>query len=104
MNRLFFSISLTVALLGCTASPPVTDAVATGMLKTREYIVIMYASLGEPLYSVHSPDGTLLEQDLNMETMVARYPDLEYLRDNDAIDWAGIDNDLRLPVRRPVDQ
>ena len=91
MKSLIF-IAVSLLLLSACATN-VSNGVATGMLKTRTYIVTLYASPAAPLYSVHNLDGALLDQDISMETMIARYPDLEYLKKNH-IDWAGIDSEL----------
>jgi hypothetical protein len=71
------------------------------MLKTRDYLVTLYASQGEPRYAVHSLDGTLLEEDLDMESMVAQFPALGYLKENGNIDWAGLDS-ATTPTRNPA--
>jgi len=92
MKRLIF-IAVSLLLLSACATD-ISNGVATGMLKTRTYIVTLYASPAGPLYSVRNLDGALLDQDISMETMIARYPDLEHLEKNNHIDWAGLDSEL----------
>jgi hypothetical protein len=58
-------------LSACSESDRNTAPVATGILKTREYIITLYAAPAGPLYSVQDLDGTVLEKDINMETMGA---------------------------------
>lgn len=87
-------IAFSLLLLSACAADDDNSGIATGMLKTREYIVTMYAGTNGPLYSVRGLDGTLLDQDISMDTMVARYPELNYLQDNDSIDWAGLDSEV----------
>ena len=94
MKRFGSIATLVLLLTACAASDNPASGIATGMLQTRDYIVTMYAGRDGPLYSVRSLDGVLLVEDISMDTMVARYPDLNYLKDNDNIDWAGLDPQL----------
>jgi hypothetical protein len=94
MIRILFIFGLVIFLNACMpigSSDEQAVGVATGMLKTRNYIVTLYASQGNPLYSVRSLDGTLLQEEISLETMVALFPELDYLKDNDNISWAGLD-------------
>lgn len=94
MKKFGFIVALLFSLAACTISDNSTGGLATGMLQTQDYIVIMYAGSSGPLYSVRSLDGTVLDQDISMDTMVARYPELNHLKDNDNIDWAGLDTEI----------
>ena len=97
MNRLSLVVAILVLLSACATDEEAAVGVATGMLQTRDFIVTMYAGSDGPLYSVRNLDGTLLDEDISMETMVARYPQLDYLRDNDNIDWAGLEGGRLYP-------
>ncbi len=95
---------LSVLLFACTSSLSSNDQpeyVATGMLKTRNYIITLYATQGSPLYSVETLDGTVLQEDIPIETMLALYPELEYLRSSDNISWAGLDGIAAPAIRKP---
>lgn len=94
MKKFGFIAALIFSLAACAANDSPADGIATGMLKTQDYIVTMYAGSSGPLYSVRSLDGNVLDQDISMDTMVARYPDLNHLKNNDNIDWAGLDTEL----------
>ena len=68
---------LSALLFACTSSLSSNDQpeyVATGMLKTRNYIITLYATQGSPLYSVETLDGTVLQEDIPIETMLALVP------------------------------
>ena len=94
MFRFISATVLITLLLGCSSSLSRDNqaaGVATGMLKTRSYIITMYTTRSNTLYSVRTLDGTMLEKDVSIESMVARFPELEYLKDNDNIGWAGLD-------------
>ena len=94
MIRFLISLAVIVLLSACTSglsSSNQVGNVATGMLKTRDYIITLYAAQSSTLYSVKTLDGTLLQEDISIETMVALFPELEYLEDNDNINWAGSD-------------
>ena len=95
MERMISILALLTVLAACVSEEGTTGGIATGMLKTRDYIVTMYAGSNGPLYSVRSLGGDMLDEDISMETMVARYPELDYLQDNDNIDWAGLDTTQR---------
>ena len=89
--------SFMVFLLGCagnTSSPDVNALVATGMLKTRDYIITLYTSGTDQLYTVRALDGTALEENLTIESMIALFPDLAHLKDSDNLSWAGLDNNV----------
>ncbi|MBT8145504.1 MAG: hypothetical protein KJN90_01545 [Gammaproteobacteria bacterium] len=94
MKKFGFIAALIFSLAACAADDNPNGGIATGMLQTRDYIVTMYAGSSGPLYSVRSLDGTVLDRDISIDTMVARYPDLNHLKDNDNIDWAGVDEQL----------
>jgi|GEM_PF-3408344 len=91
MKKFSTVVAILTLLSACTPDKEVAVGIATGMLQTRDYIITMYTGSQGPLYSVRGLDGTLLDEDISMETMVARYPTLNYLKDNDNIDWAGLD-------------
>lgn len=100
MSKSRIAIVLLVLLTACATVENPIFGVATGMLQTRDYIVTLYAGSQGSFYSVHSLDGTLLEEDINMETMVARFPELSHLMDNNRIEWADVDSDLLNVHRR----
>jgi hypothetical protein len=105
MKKLFSASALIVVLTACTSGLSGNDqvgSVATGMLKTRNYIITMYATQNNQLFSVKTLDGTILQEDVSIETMVALYPELEYLQGNDNISWAGLDG-IATPGARTLD-
>ena len=94
MIRIISIFALIISLTNCMPAPSGNGqpgAVATGMLKTRDYIVTMYVTQSDTLYSVRTLDGTVLEEDIPLDSMIALFPELEYLKDNDNISWAGLD-------------
>lgn len=96
MYRLLAIFTLFLVCSACTLNPPdsnQSESIATGMLKTRDYIITMYASGQDTYYSVRSLDGEIISEDITIETMVARFPELKYLQDNDNISWAGLDGE-----------
>jgi len=100
MKKPISVLAILLLLSACASNQEATVGVATGMLQTRDYIVTMYAGIQGSLYSVRSLDGTVLDEDISLDTMVARYPQLNHLLDTDNIDWADLDRDLLSPGGR----
>jgi hypothetical protein len=89
--------SLMLLMLSCSGNPQGSDdrnLVATGMLKTRDYIITLYTSGSDQRYSVRTIDGTAVQENLTIDSMIALYPELEYLTESDNITWAGLDNNI----------
>jgi len=106
MIRFLISLAVIVLFYACTSgfsSSNQVGNVATGMLKTRDYIITLYATQNSPLYSVRTLDGTLLQEEISIETMVAQFPELEYLQNNDNISWAGLDGIAPRPANSGLD-
>lgn len=97
LSRAFLALVVVAFSSACYESDEDTTPVATGMLKTREYLITLYTAPDGPLYSVQDLEGTVLEQDISMETMVARYPKLIWLQSDSTIEWAGLDGGVQLP-------
>ena len=100
MTKYIVALVFPALLTACASTEEPAAGVATGMLQTRDYIVTMYTGNQGSRYSVHSLDGNLLDEDINMETMVARFPELRHLRNNDGIEWADVDRSLLYPDQR----
>ncbi len=106
MIRFLIPLAVIILLYACTSglsSSHQVGNVATGMLKTRDYIITPYAAQSRTLYSVKTLDGMLLQEDMSIETMVALFPELEYLEDNDNISWAGLNDIAPNPVNLGLD-
>ena len=89
-----------IFLLSCTT--PTTQTAADklspiGMLKTRDYIVTMYVGVNETLYTVKAHDGTVLQRDVNVDSMLALFPALGFHSSQSFIDFAGTDEVFTRP-------
>ena len=94
MIKFLTSSLIALFLVSCTAiqsTPSQASLVPTGMLKTRDYIITLYTSGSDQLYTVRAFDGTALQENLTIDSMIALYPELEYFKENDNITWAGLD-------------
>ena len=94
MTRISLVVIALLTVAGCSPAQVTDYQAATGMLKTRDYIVTMYAgsNTNGPQYSIRDMNGVLLDEELSMESLVALYPDLKHLENNDSIEWAGLDS------------
>jgi len=92
--RIFIALILVTMISGCDSSQ--TAQVPTGMLKTRDYMITMYAGQDGYNYTVQNLEGETIESGLTLQTMIARFPELEFIEsDGDNLDWAGLD-ELRI--------
>ena len=90
--RFLFTFMSVIAMLatGCSGDAS-TTATPTGMLQTRDYIVTLYTGDNGSRYTVQNSDGETIESDLTLETMIAMFPQLEFIQtEPENIIWAGL--------------
>lgn len=60
--------------------PIVAPATLIGTLEGREYRILIHHAEGEPRYTVCSPDGRVLREDLLADDIYREFPDLDLRR------------------------
>ena len=71
------------------------EATVTGQLKTRNYLVTIYAGPEGPLYTVLDADGNVQGIKLSPSLLAARFPVLKSIIENPADDASNSANDRR---------
>ena len=101
MRKSYFLLLFSgIFLISCTSSTTqlAADKLSPiGMLKTRDYIVTMYAGVNETLYTVKAHDGTVLQRELNVDSMIALFPALGFYSSRSFVDFAGTDDFFTRP-------
>lgn len=85
-------IAVCLALLSLAVSTHGEEA-PLGMLRFRDYAVVMASDGSQTRYSVYDRDGRLLDTSLELDEVLARHPELHELLEGAVADgsliWAG---------------